>query len=106
MYNRYIPNPDGSYQKQRVFESGRVEQSETVPAWNKRGDGAPLSKPSAPSGPADGMEPRSGKSQLSDGKLNISMDDLLVLAVLLLLLLDEEDDQLLIVLAALAFLIL
>ena len=106
MYNRYIPNPDGSYQKQRVFESGQVEQTETVPAWTSQGDGARLSKPQAPSGPAGGLEQKPGKSQPSEGKLNISMDDLLVLAVLLLLLLDEEDDQLLIVLAALAFLIL
>ena len=104
MYNRYIPNPDGSYQKQRVFESGRVEQTETVPAWNRRTDApgtAPVS--SDVGGPP---EKKDSRASLSDGRLNITMDDLLVLAVLLLLLLDEDDDQLLVVLAALAFLIL
>ena len=104
MYNRYIPNPDGSYQKQRVFESGRVEQAETVPAWNRRQENS--GEVPAASGRAGALEQKNGKAPLSDGKLNITMDDLLVLAVLLLLLLDEEDDQLLVVLAALAFLIL
>lgn len=108
MYNRYIPNPDGTYQRQRVFDSEQPIEAKIVRE-------AAAETPDC-SGPEPGPlpAPPAGEpgcktvttTRPSGGRGSLSIDDLLVLAILLLLLLEEEDDQMMIVLAILAFFLL
>ena len=88
MYNRYVPQPDGSYRRNRMQEAQRpvpppVQQS-AQPSRNER----PAPRRREPSAP---VSARSFLRKLLPG--NLDTEDLLVVVLLLLMAGDCEDDR-------------
>lgn len=90
MYNRYIPQTDGSYQRNHIPDPPRPsppqKQPESTPCPQPKGP----EKPSCPPAPC----PSGSAGEFLQGLLPGKMDtgDLLVLLILLLLLSDGSDQ--------------
>lgn len=97
MYNRYIPQPDGSYRRNRMQEPQRPVpppvQSSAPPEVHK--DDAPVTdwsnRPARRRSPAPPSPAGSFLRQLLPG--NLDTEDLLVVVLLLLMAGDCEEDR-------------
>lgn len=117
MYNRYIPQPDGSYRRRPVLDQNPPPQKQTQPAGNER---RPDSTPSGPQeerhpSPGSGQPcrppqlrrthpaprpPRPQENPISAGSFlkqllpqNLDTEDLLIVILLLLMAGDNSKEQ-------------
>lgn len=103
MYNRYIPNSDGTYTRTQVGDDPPQQHADNPPPP----DGKEAEAFSAAPLPSD--KPKGGRFKQMMGNLlpnNMDLGDILVLVILILLLLDSDEDDFLIIIAAIIFLIL
>lgn len=98
MYNRYVPQPDGSYRRNRMQEAQRPAPPPVQQSAQPYTDPQPPSEPSRNERPAprrrEPSAPVSARSFLR--KLlpgNLDTEDLLVVVLLLLMAGDCEDDR-------------
>lgn len=87
MYNRYVPQPDGSYSRRRISDPAapqRVQQQPSPPAPNRTS--SPPHRPERPAAPAGSflrqLLPR-----------DFSTEDLIVVLLLLLIAGDNPENQ-------------
>ena len=105
MYNRYIPQPDGSYRRNRIQEPSKAPQQPTEPPQPKPVS-PPVPDPVPCSGcihhtnnrrPQPGYPPRQNISVSGFLKQllpkNFDVEDLLVILLLLLMSGDCQEDQ-------------
>ena len=101
MYNRYVPQPDGTYRKKKIAEPQRKPQQKPPvqkPA-QKEECPAPVCHPEPPPPPKPPKKPQSGKhdsitsffSQLLPKDLDTA--DLLIIILLLLMAGDCEESK-------------
>ena len=92
MYNRYIPQPDGSYRRNRIPDPGNPQ-----PAQKQKPPEPETEIPPAPAKQAHPPAPRrqaSGSSFLSNLlPSNFDLGDLIVMLLLLLMAGDCEEDR-------------
>lgn len=99
MYNRYIPQPDGSYRRNRIQDAQRSAPPQQAPAGThdppREPANAPLPKsnnhPSHRRAPSAPMPAGSFLRQLLPG--NLDTEDLLVVVLLLLMAGDCEENR-------------
>lgn len=101
MYNRYIRNDQGVYD--------RVPQGETAPSPPPAGPGSPPSPPPPPAGPTSSPGPAPERQFLNRllGKLHlgdVDAGDLLLLMILFFLFQQEADEEILIAIGLLLIL--
>ena len=108
MYNRYVPNPNGSYERHRVPSPPPASQASrsVTPQAQKAG------KPEPPAAPQNrsqtSQKPQAGHMKPAPSRKpafleNFDSGDLLVLLILLLILKEGEEDTLTLLLTIGAF---
>lgn len=102
MYNRYVPNANGSYERQRIDTPQSQQKPPASPAQPISAQPKPQSPPIAQKRPPEKAE---NKKPLSILRLPEHLDsgDLLVLLILLLLLQENDEDPLTLILILAAF---
>lgn len=109
MYNRYVPQPDGSYRKNRVPEPGRPQIQQRPPAPPKQKQEAstqPVCEAPLPCPPAhteQSPRPCPRKAQSTQDSISsffkqllpkdLDTADLLIIILLLLMAGDREEDR-------------
>lgn len=104
MYNRYIPQPDGSYRKNRVPEPIRKEPQRHKPVTEQKSNSCPLPEQSPPSPhmhktPRPPRVPPKQEHESIPGFFrhllprDIDTGDLLIIILLLLMAGDCEEDR-------------
>ena len=101
MYNRYVPQPDGTYRKNRVAEPQRKPPHRPQPPKppQKEDCPAPICAPEPPSPPKPPKKPQPGKhdsltsffTQLLPKELDTA--DLMIIILLLLMAGDCEESK-------------
>lgn len=101
MYNRYIPDSDGTFRRTVVHEP---QKSPTEPVAQPERAEAQLLPPPCPAAQRDAHEEQHILKRLLPR--GIDLGDLLALLIVLLLLVDSEQDDTLTVLAVIAAFVL
>lgn len=89
MYNRYVPQPDGSFQRNRMQEQGRSKAPQPQPAPPPPAQ--PYEPPPTPKKPTQSF----GIGEFFRGLLPQGLDtaDLLIILLILLMAADCEEDR-------------
>ena len=99
MYNRYIPQPDGSFRRNRIEDSRPQMKSPCKEDCEPQKTAPPPCPPVTPPCPPPPKEPPCGKQESAPGFLrqllprDFDSGDLIVILLLLLMAGDCEEDR-------------